>query len=197
MNFIEAVKLLELDKNIKLIRKSKDFKITSDNVGIFMVYKNAELFGASIEEVLADDWYVSEGINMNNYERKQFEREQLEMGIKKLLDNILLKIETIEVNISSDEHAKIIPYITDKLNDIKKVIMSNDDYYDEYFILLSIIQNNVSNMLNVKNTIFGERFEIEKKNLEEERKKLNENFKEQIKNMLDGSKITIAYQVGK
>ena len=60
MNFIEAVKLLELDKDIQLMRKSKDFKIAADNAGIFLVnyFIPTINFTASIEEILANDWYV-------------------------------------------------------------------------------------------------------------------------------------------
>lgn len=65
MNFIEAVKLLQLDKNIKLMRRTKDFEITLDKIGIFLtatcviddkIYKD-EPFTVTINEILAEDWY--------------------------------------------------------------------------------------------------------------------------------------------
>lgn len=67
MNFIEAVKLLELDKNIKLRRRSKNYEVTSDNVGIYLIAKGVfiknkkyrdEPFVATFDEILAEDWYV-------------------------------------------------------------------------------------------------------------------------------------------
>lgn len=78
MNFIEAVKLLELDKNIKLMRRSKSFKITSDNIGIFLIAEGIFLkgevyvnnpFSASIEEILAEDWYVVKDEKLHSFEQ--------------------------------------------------------------------------------------------------------------------------------
>lgn len=48
MNFLEAVKLLKLDKNINLMRRTKDFEITYGLIGINL----------TITDILAEDWYV-------------------------------------------------------------------------------------------------------------------------------------------
>lgn len=66
MNFIDAVKLLQLDKNIKLVRRDKHCEISLYKVGIFLtatcdiddkIYKD-EPFTATINDILAEDWYV-------------------------------------------------------------------------------------------------------------------------------------------
>lgn len=70
MNFIEAVKLLQLDKNIKLMRRSKDFKIYTDTYGITKViskegYKHFTLL---IDDALAEDWYVVKDEKLHTFE---------------------------------------------------------------------------------------------------------------------------------
>ena len=75
MNFIEAVKLLKLDKNIKIMRRNKDYEIILDKVGIFLEatsfinakgYKE-EPFIATINDILAEDWYVVKDEKLHSF----------------------------------------------------------------------------------------------------------------------------------
>ena len=71
MNFIEACKLLQLDENVILIRRNdKDFKITLDAVGKFLVdiKTNDDAFIPTIEEILAEDWYVVKNTKYHTFE---------------------------------------------------------------------------------------------------------------------------------
>ena len=58
MNFIEAVKLFQLDKNIKLMRRAKDFEITFGLMGINL----------TITDILAEDWYVVKDEKLHTFE---------------------------------------------------------------------------------------------------------------------------------
>jgi hypothetical protein len=58
MNFIEAVKLLKLDKNIKLMRRTKDFEITYGLIGLNL----------TITDILAEDWYVVKDEKLCSFE---------------------------------------------------------------------------------------------------------------------------------
>ena len=58
MNFIEAVKLFQLDKNIKLMRRAKDFEITFGLMGINL----------TITDILAEDWYVVKNEKLHTFE---------------------------------------------------------------------------------------------------------------------------------
>ena len=58
MNFIEAVKLLKLDKNIKLMRRTKDFEITYGLIGLNL----------TITDILAEDWYVVKDEKLHSFE---------------------------------------------------------------------------------------------------------------------------------
>ena len=58
MNFIEAVKLLKLDKNIKLMRRTKDFEITYGLMGLNL----------TINDILAEDWYVVKDEKLHTFE---------------------------------------------------------------------------------------------------------------------------------
>jgi len=58
MNFIEVVKLLKLDKNIKLMRRTKDFEITYGLMGLNL----------TISDILAEDWYVVKGEKLHTFE---------------------------------------------------------------------------------------------------------------------------------
>ena len=58
MNFIEAVKLLKLDKNIKLMRRTNDFEITYGLIGINL----------TITDILAEDWYVVKDEKLHTFE---------------------------------------------------------------------------------------------------------------------------------
>ena len=58
MNFIEAVKLLQLDKNVKLMRRDKHFKITYGLIGINL----------TITDILAEDWYVVKNEKLHTFE---------------------------------------------------------------------------------------------------------------------------------
>lgn len=78
MNIIEAVKLLQSnnDKPIKLMRRNKDYEIILDKVGIFLtatcvidgrIYKD-EPFTATINDILAEDWYVVKCEKLHTFE---------------------------------------------------------------------------------------------------------------------------------
>jgi hypothetical protein len=58
MNFIEAVKLIQLDKNIKLMRRTKDFEITYGLIGLNL----------TITDILAEDWYVVKDEKLHSFE---------------------------------------------------------------------------------------------------------------------------------
>ena len=58
MNFIEVVKLLQLDKNIKLMRRTNDFEITYGLIGINL----------TITDILAEDWYVVKDEKLHTFE---------------------------------------------------------------------------------------------------------------------------------
>ena len=58
MNFLEAVKLFQLDKNIKLMRRAKDFEITFGLMGINL----------TITDILAEDWYVVKSEKLHTFE---------------------------------------------------------------------------------------------------------------------------------
>ena len=62
MNFIEAVKLLKLDKNIKLRRRSKNsnFELTFCIINFQRMVK--------IEDILAEDWYVVKDEKLHTFE---------------------------------------------------------------------------------------------------------------------------------
>lgn len=67
MNFIEAVKLLRLDKNIKLMRRGGDFVITIESNGVFRIdyWSN---YIPSIDDILAEDWYVVKNEKLLTFE---------------------------------------------------------------------------------------------------------------------------------
>ncbi len=60
MNFIKAVKLLELDNTLTLKRRNIDFRVTLYKGNLISVAGNVTKFYKSLskEDVLADDWYV-------------------------------------------------------------------------------------------------------------------------------------------
>ena len=71
MNFIEACKLLQLDKNVRLMRRNnKDFQITVDAIGKVLVdvETNDDAFIPTIEEILAEDWYVVKNTKYHTFE---------------------------------------------------------------------------------------------------------------------------------
>jgi hypothetical protein len=67
MNFIEAVKLLELDENIKLMRRSKDVTIFS-RYGTLMGKQGHTGFKLFIKDILAEDWYVVKYEKLHSFE---------------------------------------------------------------------------------------------------------------------------------
>ena len=68
MNFIEAVKLLKLDKNIKLMRRAKDFEITLTGKGYFDMGNKYLYFTPLLEDILATDWYVVKNEKLHTFE---------------------------------------------------------------------------------------------------------------------------------
>lgn len=70
MNFIEAVKLLKLDKDIKIKRRNFDFQITSDTLGICTLDFAIEdvISNPIVETILAEDWYVVKDEKLHTFE---------------------------------------------------------------------------------------------------------------------------------
>ena len=68
MNFIEAVKLLKLDKNIKLMRRGEYSSITVDIDGVFRI-NHWSNYKPSIDDILAEDWYVVKDEKLHTFEQ--------------------------------------------------------------------------------------------------------------------------------
>lgn len=71
MNIIEAVKLVQLDKNIKLKRRGNEFyEITLKPDGELYITSHLGLvrFRLTIEEILAEDWYVVKNEKLHTFE---------------------------------------------------------------------------------------------------------------------------------
>ena len=75
MNFIEATtlleatKLLELDKNIKLKRRSKEVTVILHPLGNhFMKDDSHSLYLTTIDDILAEDWYVVKDKKLHTFE---------------------------------------------------------------------------------------------------------------------------------
>lgn len=67
MNFIEAVKLLQLDKTIKLMRRGGYSSITIDIDGVFRI-NHWSNYKPSIDDILAEDWYVVKDEKLHTFE---------------------------------------------------------------------------------------------------------------------------------
>jgi len=65
MNFIEAVKLLQLDKNISMKRNNGYFEITS-SVGHLSL--SGELYSPMTKDILAEDWYIVKDEKLHSFE---------------------------------------------------------------------------------------------------------------------------------
>lgn len=61
MNFIEAVKLLQIDENIKLRRRGGTYAIN-------IVHRLDSTYVVSIEDILAEDWYVVRDDRLHTFE---------------------------------------------------------------------------------------------------------------------------------
>ena len=69
MNFIEAVKLLQLDKNIKLRRRGKEITITLHPLGEhFMKDDSYSIYLTTVDDILAEDWYVVKDEKLHSFE---------------------------------------------------------------------------------------------------------------------------------
>jgi hypothetical protein len=69
MNFIEAVKLLELDENIKLMRRSKDLTIFTGYGILQGISKQGHTgFKLFLKDILAEDWYVVKNEKLHTFE---------------------------------------------------------------------------------------------------------------------------------
>jgi len=68
MNFIEAVKLLKLDKNIKIMRRNKDYEITLTDKGYLDAGAKYSYFVPVIDDILAEDWYVVKDEKLHTFE---------------------------------------------------------------------------------------------------------------------------------
>ncbi len=92
MNFIAAVKLLQLDKNVKLMRRDKDFKICADFHGItkILTKEGYRYFTLSNDDILAEDWYVVKDEKLHTFEEA--------LKAYKLGKRIIRKIENWDDN---------------------------------------------------------------------------------------------------
>jgi hypothetical protein len=69
MNFIEAVKLLKLDKNIKLKRRSKEVTVTLHPLGNhFMIEDIYSFYLTTVDDILAEDWYLVKDEKLHSFE---------------------------------------------------------------------------------------------------------------------------------
>ena len=70
MKFAEAIKLLKLDKDIKIKRRNSDFQITSDTLGICTLDFAIEdvISNPIVEAMLAEDWYVVKDEKLHTFE---------------------------------------------------------------------------------------------------------------------------------
>jgi len=69
MNFIEAVKLLELDENIKLMRRSKDLTIFTGYGILQGISKQGHTgFKLFLNDILAEDWHVVKNEKLHTFE---------------------------------------------------------------------------------------------------------------------------------
>ena len=70
MNFIEAMKLLKLDKNIKVMRRNSNFQIMSDTLGICTLDFAIEdvISNPIVEAMLTEDWYVVKDEKLHTFE---------------------------------------------------------------------------------------------------------------------------------
>lgn len=70
MNIIESAKLVQLDKNIKLKRRSNDCEITLESEGTLYSISHYGIvrFRLPIEEILAEDWYVVKNEKLHTFE---------------------------------------------------------------------------------------------------------------------------------
>jgi len=68
MNFIEAVKLLKLDKNIRLRRRAKEFEITLDEDRYLDAGCKYSWFNPVLDDILAEDWYVVKDEKLHTFE---------------------------------------------------------------------------------------------------------------------------------
>jgi hypothetical protein len=61
MNFIEAIKLLELNKDIKIHRKGTPYILAIDNISVFKCYtldRRIDEYAITTCDALADDWEI-------------------------------------------------------------------------------------------------------------------------------------------
>ena len=59
MNFIEAVQLLKLDKDLKLKRRSKEVTVALHPLGEhFMRDDSYSIYLTTVDDILANDWYA-------------------------------------------------------------------------------------------------------------------------------------------
>ena len=133
MNFIDAVKLLQLDKNIKLRRRSKEITITLHPLGEhFMKDDSYSIYLTTVDDILANDWYVVKYEKLHTFEQ----------ALKALKEG-----KTIKRKFSTDgyEHTvgtnSIYPYTAAKYDWNKWVDISftNDDILANDWIILDNI----------------------------------------------------------
>ena len=122
MNFIEAVKLFQLDKNIKLMRRAKDFEFTYGLISINL----------TITDILAEDWYVVKSEKLHTFEE----------ALKALKKGKIIKRKSSAVEFYHDYTPNTIgsnvPYQPEKYDGDKWVDMSftNDDILANDWIII-------------------------------------------------------------
>ncbi len=69
MNFIEACKLLQMDESVRLMKRSnKDLRIRLDTIEKVLIDNDLDAFIPTIEEILAEDWYVIKNTKYHTFE---------------------------------------------------------------------------------------------------------------------------------
>jgi hypothetical protein len=69
MNIIEAVKLIKLDKNIKLKRRSKEITLNLHLFGNHIMKDDiCSMYLREIDDILAEDWYVVKDEKLHTFE---------------------------------------------------------------------------------------------------------------------------------
>jgi len=68
MNFIEVVKLQQLDKNTRIKRRDYTCTYRADLLNTVIINDKFEVFTPTIDDILAEDWYVVKDEKLHTFE---------------------------------------------------------------------------------------------------------------------------------
>lgn len=69
MNIIEAAQLFNLDKDIKLKRRSKEVEVTLHPLGEHLMKDDSySIYLTTVDDILAEDWYVVKDEKLHTFE---------------------------------------------------------------------------------------------------------------------------------